>query len=89
LRIRDDTSMIGCRIKRHDFERMGKQILEEVPVGAHLLIRANFYPGFRFGFIQRWMRLDAPAAGERVEPQPLAQPLAAAQRGLFAEGVAA
>lgn len=58
LRLRDDTGTIGARINRFDFERMGKEILESVPIGAHLLVRAKFVKGIRFGFIQRWKRLN-------------------------------
>jgi hypothetical protein len=58
LRLRDDTGTIGARIDRFKFERMGRELLESVPVGAHLLVRAGFKRGIRFGFIQRWKRLD-------------------------------
>jgi len=54
LRMRDDTETIGTRINRFDFEKMGKHILNNVPEGAHLLIRAKFVLGIRFGFIQKY-----------------------------------
>jgi hypothetical protein len=61
LRIRDDTGMVLCRIGRFEFEKMGREIQEKMPEGAHLLIRANFPKGIRFGFVQRWKRLDIEA----------------------------
>jgi DNA polymerase III alpha subunit len=58
LRLRDDTGMIGGRINRFDYLRIGKELLEEVPIGAHLLIRAKFFNGIRYCFISKWKRLD-------------------------------
>lgn len=58
LRLRDDTGTIGARVGRFDFEAMGKELLEKVPVGAHLLVRARFAKGIRYGFIQKWKRID-------------------------------
>lgn len=58
LRLRDDTGMIGARVARFDFEKMGRELLETIPVGAHLLVRARFVKGIRFGFIQKWKRID-------------------------------
>jgi DNA polymerase III alpha subunit len=59
LRLRDDTATIGARINRFDYLRIGKEILETIPEGAHLLIRAKFVKGIPFGFIQKWKRMDA------------------------------
>lgn len=58
LRIRDDSDMIGCRIGRYDWEQIGKELEERVPVGAHLLIRAVFYNGIRYAFIKKWKWLN-------------------------------
>jgi len=58
VRLRDDTGTIGGRISRWDFERMGRELLEKVPEGAHLLIRAKFFNGIRYAFISKWKRLD-------------------------------
>lgn len=58
LRLRDDTGTVGVRIGRFDFQRMGKEVLEKVPIGAHIMVRARFPPGIRFGFIQKWRRMD-------------------------------
>lgn len=58
VRLRDDTGTIGGRIGRYDFERIGRQMLESVPVGAHLLVRAKFYNNIRYAFITKWRRLD-------------------------------
>ena len=61
LRFADDSGQIGGRIGRHDFKKIGKELLDNVPVGAHLLIRARFINGIRYAFVKKWMRLD----GER------------------------
>lgn len=58
LRLRDDTGLIGTRIGRWDYQRMGVHILEKVPEGAHLLVRARFKRGIRFGFIQKIRQLE-------------------------------
>lgn len=58
LRIRDDTGMIGGRIGRKDYLHIGIPLLQNVPLGAHLLIRARFYNGIRYAFITKWKRLD-------------------------------
>jgi hypothetical protein len=58
LRIRDDSDMIGCRIGRYDWEQIGKELEERVPVGAHLLVRAVFYNGIRYAFIKKWKWLN-------------------------------
>lgn len=54
VRLRDDTGTIGGRIGRFDFERIGRDMLENVPVGAHLMIRAKFFNGIRYAFISKW-----------------------------------
>lgn len=59
VRLRDDTSIIGGRISRWDYQSIGKDLLEKIPLGAHLLIRAKFYNGIRYAFISKWKRLDA------------------------------
>ena len=58
LRLRDDTGTIGARINRWDFDRIGKEILEGMPLGAILLVRSKFVKDIRFGFIQKWKRID-------------------------------
>jgi len=60
VRLRDDTGMIGCRIGRFDFEAIGRELLEKVPEGAHLLVRARFVKDIRFGFITKWKWLNKP-----------------------------
>ena len=57
VRLRDDTGTIGGRVNRFDFAKIGKELLETVPVGSHLLIRANFYNGIRYAFITKWKLL--------------------------------
>ena len=58
LRLRDDTGAIGGRIGRRDFERIGREMLERVPVGSHLLVRAKFFNGIRYLFITKWRLLQ-------------------------------
>lgn len=58
VRLRDDTGMIGGRISRWDFQKHGKELLEKIPIGAHLMIRAKFFNGIRYAFISKWRRLD-------------------------------
>ena len=65
VRLRDDTGVISARVGRWDFERMGRSLLESVPLGAHLLIRARFVKDIRFGFIERWKRLDITPSEEQ------------------------
>jgi DNA polymerase III alpha subunit len=58
VRLRDDTGMIGGRISRWDFQKHGKELLEKIPIGAQLMIRAKFFNGIRYAFISKWRRLD-------------------------------
>ena len=58
VRLRDDTGTIGGRIGRFDFQRIGRHMLETVPEGAHLLVRAKFFNNIRYAFITKWKRLD-------------------------------
>lgn len=64
MRLRDDTGTIGARIGRFDWFQMkngsagGKEFIESVPVGAHLLVRAKFFNDIRFAFISKWKVLE-------------------------------
>lgn len=58
VRLRDDHGVIGGRIGRFDFNRIGRDLLEKVPVGSYLLIRAKFFNGIPWAFITRWRRID-------------------------------
>ena len=58
IRLRDDHSMIGGRIDRWRFARIGKEMLEHVPSGSHILVRAAFFNDIRFAFITKWKRID-------------------------------
>lgn len=58
VRLRDDTGTIGGRVGRFDFERIGRELLESVPVGSHLMIRAKFFNNIRYAFITKWRRID-------------------------------
>jgi DNA-directed DNA polymerase III PolC len=60
VRLRDDTGMIGGRVGRHDFEAIGRELLETVPEGAHLLVRAKFIKDIRYAFITKWRWLNKP-----------------------------
>lgn len=58
MKFRDDTELIGARIKENDFERIGREILEKIPIGAHLLVRAIFWNGMRYAFVKKWKVLN-------------------------------
>lgn len=58
LRLRDDTGTIGARIGRKDYLRMGVELAESVPVGAHLLVRAKFWNSITYAFVSKWRRID-------------------------------
>jgi DNA polymerase III alpha subunit len=58
IRLRDDSGIIGARIGRKEYLAIGVPMLETVPVGAHVLVRAKFWNGIRYAFIQKWKRLD-------------------------------
>ena len=59
FRIQDDTEQLLVRINRFQYEKMGKDLFNEVPIGAVLLIRAKLIPGYRFGWVNKWRRIDA------------------------------
>jgi DNA polymerase III alpha subunit len=54
IRVKDDTGFIGARISRFDYERMGRHMFENIKEGAHVLIRARFVKGIKFGFITKY-----------------------------------
>jgi len=58
LRLRDDTGTIGARVSRWDYQRWGRRLLEDIPLGTYLLIRAAFYNGIRYAFIKKWTGLN-------------------------------
>jgi DNA polymerase III alpha subunit len=58
VRLRDDTGTIGGRVDRFRHERIGKELLENVPTGAHLLVRAKFFNNIPWAFISKWRRID-------------------------------
>lgn len=62
LKFRDDTELIGARIGRYDYEKIGRDLMDNVPVGAHLLVRAKFWNGVRYAFVQKWKRVDGDPA---------------------------
>lgn len=59
IRVKDDTDKILLRINRYDYKRFGQELFDNVPKGAILLIRANMMKDIRFGFVQKWKRIDA------------------------------
>ena len=64
MRLRDDTGAIGCRIGRWDWNGFkhggngGKWFIENVPEGAHMLVRAKFFNNIRFGFITKFKVME-------------------------------
>lgn len=62
VRLQDDSGIIGGRISKRDYKRIGVQLSESVPIGAHLMIRCRFWNGIRYAFITEWRRLDTEAA---------------------------
>lgn len=60
ITLADDTGSIMARVNRYKYQVMGKPLVENVPLDAVLLVRAHFKAGIRFGFIDRWKRLDEP-----------------------------
>ena len=62
IRFRDDTAEMAGKIDRWKYRELGVPIIEGVPVGAHLVVRATFYQRdgqtIPFAFIQAWRRID-------------------------------
>lgn len=58
FKIKDDYGTLGCRINRFDFDKIGRALLQEVPIGAHLMVRAAFYNNIKYGFVCRWKVLS-------------------------------
>lgn len=58
FRIQDDTEQLLLRIDRFKYENIGKLLFSEVPIGADLLLRIKLIPGYRFGWVNKWRRLD-------------------------------
>jgi hypothetical protein len=59
LRVRDDTGEMLVRIHRFDYMKIGVELMDHVPVGAHLLLRARMCAPIKFGIIQKWKRIGA------------------------------
>jgi len=58
VRLRDDTGIIGGRIGRRDYFRLDAPgMIQNVPIGSYLLIRAQFFNGIRYAFIKKWKQL--------------------------------
>lgn len=69
LRLRDDTGTIGGRISRWDYPKMGRELLEQVPIGSHMLIRAKFFNGIRYAFVSKWRWMNPPPPSAKPAPQ--------------------
>jgi hypothetical protein len=50
--------MIGGRVGRNEWFKIGVPLNEAVPLGAFLLLRAKFWNGIPYLFIQDWKRID-------------------------------
>jgi DNA polymerase III alpha subunit len=58
LRLRDDTGEMLARIHRFDYKRIGEELFNTIPEGAHLLVRLKICRGIKFGIIEKWKRID-------------------------------
>jgi len=55
ITVKDDTGLAILTIRRKDYERMGKEILESVPIGAIILARGKMGGnGIRMMQIEKW-----------------------------------
>lgn len=61
IRIRDDTGQILCRIDRFKFNSIGRDLLEKVQLGTHILVRGNMKDNIRFVFITKWKLINKEA----------------------------
>jgi len=57
MRLEDDTGDVLVRVNRFDYAQIGREIIERVPIGSMLLVRAKFGRGIRFGFVSKWKRI--------------------------------
>jgi hypothetical protein len=55
VRFRDDSGNIGGKIQPWDYKKWGENFPEE---GAHVMVRAKFFNGIRYAFVQKWRRID-------------------------------
>lgn len=58
VRIRDDSGMIGGRIAVRDYEKWGKPLIESLEIGSYVIVKAKFFHGIRYAFINKWRRLN-------------------------------
>ncbi len=60
ITVKDDTGLAILTVRRKDYEKMGKEILESVPVGAVILARGKMGGnGIRMMQIEKWKVIDA------------------------------
>ncbi len=57
IRFEDDTGQIGGRLSKFDYPRDGQRLLC-VPIGSYVLIRASFFNGIRYAFVNKWKILE-------------------------------
>ncbi len=58
IKLSDDTGVIGGRIGRKDFDRIGRGFLENVPNGSHIMLRVKLFNHIKFLFVQKIVRID-------------------------------
>ncbi|NBV87121.1 MAG: hypothetical protein EBS01_12865, partial [Verrucomicrobia bacterium] len=55
ITLKDDTGLAVCTVRRKDYEKIGKEIIESVPIGAVMLIRGKMGGnGIRMLQIEKW-----------------------------------
>lgn len=55
ITLKDDTGLAVCTVRRKDYAKVGKEILESVPIGAVMLIRGKMGGnGIRMLQIEKW-----------------------------------
>ena len=59
ITLKDDTGLAIATVRRKDYEKMGKEILEAVPIGAVLLVRGRMGGnGIRMLQIEKWKVIE-------------------------------
>ena len=59
ITVKDDTGLAILTVRRKDYERMGKEILESVPIGAVILARGHMGKnGIRMMQIEKWKVIE-------------------------------
>lgn len=59
ITLKDDTGLAVCTVRRKDYAKVGKEILESVPIGAPMLIRGKMGGnGIRMLQIEKWKVIE-------------------------------